>query len=129
VEVPYLEDSNVLIERAKQLGRELAKTKEYTTLKEARHNLEEHAAAKVMYEDFVKRQEELRQNQMEGKNISEADMESLKKSYEIMMFNPFVRDMLMAEFAFSMLMANIQKAMAEEVGISLPDIPGLSEQE
>lgn len=117
-----------LIERARELGRELAATTEYKAVTEAKKEVESHAAAKIMYEDFTKKQSEVEGLRADGKTIPEDTVKSLESAYQLMSMNPYIRQLLVAEYAFARLLHQVQKAMVTEVGMHLPEMPDVPQE-
>lgn len=103
--------------KAHELAKALAESPEYKKLKEAREAIEEHEAAKLMLKDLQKKQEALREKYLSGEDITELEVEDLKRTSELAAFNPYVRQLMEAEFAFSEMMLEVQKIIGEAVGI------------
>lgn len=110
-----------ILEKAEELGKLLAASEEYNALQKARAVLEEHSAAKIMLNDIQNRQEKLRNKQMTGEQITEAEIQDLQRALQIVSMNPYVRQMLEAEMAFSHMLHLVQRALFAPVGIELPD--------
>lgn len=107
-------------ELAKQLAASLAESEEYRKYRAAKKVLDEHEAAKAMFEDFRKKQLELERKRLSGEKLLEPYETELKKLTEIIGLNPYVREYLMAEYQFGQLMMEIQRTIADAVGIELP---------
>lgn len=103
--------------KAQELADALALSSEFQRLKEARESVEEHEAAKIMLRDFQEKQAELQKQQMEGKAVSEKQTEELRKLYEILSINPYIRELFEAEFAFGALMMDVQKTITQGLGL------------
>lgn len=114
------------IELAKQLARALAESEEFRNYQSAKKNLEEHEAAKVMFEDFRKKQWELEKKRINGDKLLEPYENEIKKLSEIIGLNPYVREYLMAEYKFSQMMLEIDKIIGEAVGIKVPELDAAS---
>ena len=56
--------------KAQELAEAIASSREYTRLKVAREEVDQHQAAKVMLRDFQEKQLQLQQQQMSGGNHS-----------------------------------------------------------
>ncbi|MGE5581144.1 MAG: YlbF family regulator [Bacillota bacterium] len=109
------------LELARQLANSLAESREYQDYSKAKVLLEEHEAAKVMLDDFRKKQWELERKKLNGDKLLEPYEEELRKLAEIIGLNPYIREYLMAEFQFMQLMMEIQKIIGEAVGIEAPE--------
>lgn len=108
--------------RAEALAEALAASPEYTALKEATEALENHEAAKIMLRDFRAKQEALQRRVLAGEPPSEAEIESLQQTYQLVAYNPYVRRVIEAEAAFTATLAEIQRLLAEAVGLEVPDL-------
>lgn len=102
------------IDYAKQMAKALAESEELKKLKEAKKVLEEHEAAKIMMQDFRKKQFEFEKVKMSGENTEALEKELMQMS-TIVQANPYVREYLMAEFAFGGIMMEIQKLIEEVI--------------
>ena len=105
------------IELAKQLAKSLTESSEYQEYAKAKTNLEVHEAARIMLEDFRKKQWELERKKANGDKLLEPYEEELRKLAEIIGLNPFIREYLMAEFQFTQIIMEIQRILGEAVGI------------
>lgn len=110
---------------ARELGTALAGSEEFKTYQKAKHQVEEHEAAKIMLEDFRKKQLALEKKSLGGDEPTSAEIEELKKLSEIMGYNPYIREYLLAEMRFTQLIMEVQKTMADSAGL---DFPGLGEE-
>jgi cell fate (sporulation/competence/biofilm development) regulator YlbF (YheA/YmcA/DUF963 family) len=108
------------LEIARQLAKSLAESSEYQKYKSVREKLDTHEAAKVMVEDFHKKQWEYEQKRMNGDKLLEPLTEELRKLSEIITINPYAREYLMAEYEFSKMMMDVQNIIGEAVGIQMP---------
>lgn len=104
--------------RAKQLADALAESPEYQRLKQAREDIDQHQAAKVMLRDFRKKQFELQKQQFEGNEVTETQTEELSKLYEVLNINPYIRELLEAELAFHNIMMEIQETLSKAIDLS-----------
>lgn len=109
------------IELAKQLAKSLAESEEYRNYQKAQEKMAEHEAAKVMLEDFRKKQWDYERKKANGeKNLGPLEDE-LKKLSGVIGLNPFVRDYLMTEYQFSQILMEVQRIIGEGVGLKMPD--------
>ncbi|HHU82892.1 MAG TPA: YlbF family regulator [Firmicutes bacterium] len=109
---------------ARELGRALAESEEYKAYQKAKQQVEEHEAAKIMLEDFRKKQLALEKKALSGEEPSFAEVEELKRLSEILGYNPYIREYLLAEMRFTQLMIEVQKAIADSAGLDLPGFGG-----
>jgi cell fate (sporulation/competence/biofilm development) regulator YlbF (YheA/YmcA/DUF963 family) len=110
-----------ILEKAEELGQLLAASEEYNALQQARATLEEHSAAKIMLTDLLKKQENLRNKQMAGEEITEREVQEFQRASQIVAMNPYVREVLEAEMVFSQTLRLVQRALFTPVGIQVPD--------
>jgi cell fate (sporulation/competence/biofilm development) regulator YlbF (YheA/YmcA/DUF963 family) len=113
------------IELAKQLAASLAAGDEYHKYQAAQKMLAEHEAAKLMLDDFRKKQWEYERKKMSGEKSLEPYESELRKQSEVIGLNPYIREYLMAEYQFSQLMMEVQRIIGEAVGLEKP--AGLNE--
>ena len=84
------------MELAKHLAEAISQSEESQALDKALARVNEHEAARVMLEDYRKRQEALQKEIAAGKDVKEA-MEDFQKLSQVVMVNPYLRDYIMAE--------------------------------
>lgn len=106
--------------KAQELANALASSEEFTNYKNAKAKVDESTAASKMLDDFNKQQSELRIAQMKGETVTDEQIAQLKKSYEIISFNPYIREYFGAEFALMQLMAEIQEMLAKAIELDMP---------
>ena len=111
------------VELAKQLGKALAESDEFRKYQQAKTALEGHEAARLMLEDFRQKQLEYQQKKLNGAKFLEPYETELQKLSTAIGLNPFLRDYIMAEMAFSGLMMEVQKQIGAPVGLHFPE-PG-----
>lgn len=103
--------------KAQELADAIVNSDEYKRYMTARERVENHEAASIMLRDFQKRQFELHKQQMEGTPVTESQADELRKLYEIISVNPYIRDLFEAEFVFSGLMMEVQDVLARAIGL------------
>ena len=109
------------VELAKQLAYSLADSEEYQNYKKFQNILEEHESARVMLEDFRKKQWELERKRLSGEKILTPYEDELRKLSEVIGLNPYIRDYIMAEYKFSQLFAEVQRIIGDAVGLKPPE--------
>lgn len=114
------------VDLAKSLAQALKESTEFRNFQEAKAKVEQHEAARLMVDDFRKKQMELYEKRARGADIAE-DMEKIRKLSEILSLNSYARDVLMAEYAWEQLMMEVQKTIAEGLGMDLSKM-GLEEE-
>ncbi|NLW56185.1 MAG: YlbF family regulator [Firmicutes bacterium] len=113
---------------AKELANSIRESQEYKAWEAAKKKVDEHEAAKIMLEDFRKRQWELESARISGENVEEKE-EEFKKLAEIINYNPYVREFLMAELNLNKMFMEIQKIIASAIGCDLPAQEEAKEQD
>lgn len=106
---------------AKELATSIRESQEYLAWQKAKEELDKHEAAKIMLEDFRKKQWELEKTRLSGEKIQPEQEEQFKKLAEIIQYNPYVRDFLLAELNLNQLIMEIQRIIASAVGVELPE--------
>ncbi|HEX3045119.1 MAG TPA: YlbF family regulator [Bacillota bacterium] len=109
------------VEIAKQLGKALADSTEYQNYKKTKQILDQHESAKVMMDDFRKKQWELERKKLNGDKLTQPAEEELRKLSEVVALNPYIRDYLMAEYQFSQVMMEVQRIIGDAVGLEMPE--------
>ncbi len=109
---------------AKELGAALTASEEYRAYQRAKKQIEEHEAAKIMLEDFRKQQWALEKKRLSGEEPGPEEVEKVKKLAEIVGYNPYIREYLMAEIKFTQLMMEVQKTIADSAGLEFPSFAG-----
>lgn len=104
-------------QKAQELADAIVNSEEYKRYMTAREQVEKHEAAMIMLRDFQKRQFELHKQQMEGTPVTESQAEELRKLYEVISVNPYIRELFEAEFIFSGLMMEVQDVLARGIGL------------
>lgn len=110
--------------KAEALAEALADSQEYVAWKEAREELDRHEAAKIMLRDFQHKQADLQQKVLSGQTPTEEEMQRLQEAYQLVALNPYVRRVIEAEAAFSIMLQEVQRMLAEAVGIEFPEDEG-----
>lgn len=106
---------------AKELANAIQESQEYLAWQKAKEELEKHEAAKIMLEDFRKKQWDLEKARLAGEKVPPEQEEQFKKLAEIIQYNPYVRDFLIAEFNLNQMLMEIQRIIASAVGVELPE--------
>lgn len=115
-------ESNVK-RKAEELADALVASEAYQKLQAAREEIAQHQAAQIMLRDFVAKQQRLQEKLMRGEQPSEADLADYEQTAQIVTINPYVRKLIEAEMQFGEMMMEVQRVLAEAVGLELPDAP------
>jgi len=121
--------SSLVIERARQLAQALENSDEYTAYKKALEELERHEAARLMWNDFQKRQAAIQKARLSGETVTEEQVRDLERGFDLLLMNPYVRDVIVAEVKFTQLFAEVQRIIGEAVGIQYSASEDLQEAE
>ena len=106
---------------AKELANSIRESPEYQAWEKAKTEVDKHEAAKIMLEDFRKKQWELEKARLSGEEIKPEQEEQIKKLAEIIQYNPYVREFLVAEYNLNQMIMEIQRIIASAVGVQLPE--------
>ncbi len=104
--------------KAKQLAEALVNSPEYQRLKEALDGIEKHQAARIMLNDFHKKQISLQRQQLEGKPVTESQANDLSKLYEVLNINPYIRELFESELEFHKIMMDVQEILGEAIDLA-----------
>ncbi len=111
------------VDLAKQLAKSLADSEEYQNYAKFKKILDGHESAKIMLDDFRKKQWELERKKLSGDKLLAPYEDELRKLSEIIGLNPYIRDFLMAEYRFSEIFSEIQRIIGEAIGLQSPEDP------
>lgn len=103
----------VVQKKAQELADAIVNSAEYQNMLEARAEVNEHEAAKVMLRDFQAKQVELHEQQMKGQPITKEQEEALQQLFGVISVNPYVRKLFETEFAFSGMMMQVNEELAK----------------
>jgi len=103
--------------KAEELANALAESQEYKRLVKARENVAGHESAKIMLRDFQKKQTEIYKARLEGKEITKKQEDELRKLYEVVNFNPYIRELLEAEYRFAEMISEVQEVISKAIQI------------
>lgn len=105
-----------ILATAQELARQLADSQEYRALGDAEAELKGHAAAQIMWEDFIKQQQACYEPGITEEE-AKARLKDVEKTFELISHNPYIRQFLLAQMEFGQLWDEIQKTLAEAIGI------------
>lgn len=109
--------------KTKELADALVASEPYKKLQEAREEIAQHQAAQIMLRDLLTKQQALQEKLMRGEHPTEAEMADYEQTAQVVSINPYVRKLLEAEMEFGQMMMEIQRELAEAVGLDLPQPP------
>jgi cell fate (sporulation/competence/biofilm development) regulator YlbF (YheA/YmcA/DUF963 family) len=108
------------LDLARELAKSLADSSEYRNYKAAKAKMEAEEAARVMFEDFRKKQIEFERKRLSGEKSLEPLEAEIRKLTEIVGLNPYVREYLVAEYLFTKMVMDVQKIIGEAVDLKMP---------
>lgn len=114
--------------KTEALAKALAESDVYKNVKEARDEIDQHEAAKIMLRDLTEKQQAIQEKLLQGQEPSEAEIEDYRKTADIVGLNPHVRRLLETEMAFQNMMMEVQKMLAEAVGLEVEDPSEVAQQ-
>lgn len=107
--------------RAKELAEAIKRTEAYREWVKARDELRQHYAAQVMLRNLHEAQLELMRKIQAGEAIGPEDEERWQRTAELVAYNPYVSAVLRAEQAMAELIAEVNEAIARELGLACED--------
>lgn len=90
----------------------------YKNWLQARADVEERHAAKVMLRDLQQAQAELMEKMQKGESISEEEQTRWQKTVETVAYNPYVAALLQAEAALAALLTEVNEELAKQLGVT-----------
>ncbi|HHT01111.1 MAG TPA: YlbF family regulator [Firmicutes bacterium] len=105
----------MIYDKAYELARSLAESKEYQAFLTAKKNVQEDEAAFRMLADFRRHQVELQARQMMGETISEDKLGRLHQLVELMQHKQNVQAFLETEERLGRVMADIHRILGEGI--------------
>ncbi|MGE5559064.1 MAG: YlbF family regulator [Bacillota bacterium] len=109
-----------IMELARMLADALQASDEAAQYKKARETVKAHAAASIMYQDFLRKQLEIQKKQMAGEKIEESSIQEIQKVFDIIKINPYINNLLMAEGRLLQLVMEVQKTVNSAVSGLFP---------
>lgn len=113
----------ILKRKAEELAEALASSQAYRRVRSARQAVEEHAAAKVMLKDLEARRAALEKRQAGGETLTDKEIEQFQKISEVVMMNPYIRELMQAEWEFAHALMEVQQILAKAIGAELTGLP------
>ncbi len=98
---------------AHNLAKAIKDSQEFKNFLQAKGKIEQDTGAKEMLADFRKAQWELQKQKLSGLEIAPEQEKRLSQLLEIIGLNPVVREFLESEYRFSLMIADVQKIIAE----------------
>lgn len=106
-------------DKANELARALAESKEYKAYKTAKEKIELDAGTKKMVQDFKRKQFELQTAQITGQKLDEQKMNQIQSLYQVIIMNPDIAEYLQAEFALNQMLNDVYGILGKTVEIDM----------
>lgn len=102
-------------DKAHELARALRSAPEYQALLSAQGKLSGDTQSLLMFKDYRKKEIAYQTALMSGRQVDEAEVNSLQKLAEIINLNSLVRDYVQAEARFGVIFADVQRIVGDAV--------------
>lgn len=100
---------------ANNLAKEIKASEEYLKFKEAKQKLDSNSELKQKIEDFEKMRYEIQVLAMQGQKVEEEKNKKLQEMYTILVENKEIKDYFDLEVKFNVMIADVNKIIAESV--------------
>ncbi len=103
--------------KAHELVHELKKSDDYKNYIELRNKAYENEKNKEMLDNYRKHLVDVQIAQMSGNEVSEEELDKLKKLEEIVMLNPTLKEFMITELKFSQMIQDVNKIISDGLDI------------
>lgn len=110
---------NNVYDLAHQLARALKNSQEYKEYAQKKNDLYKDEKNKKMVEDFREKVIDIQVKKMSGKEVSQEELDSVKKLEDILRLNPTINEFLIAEYRYSKLIEDISKIIGEAIDLEI----------
>lgn len=100
---------------ANKLASEIRDSEEYTKFKEAKKSLESNNELKTKVDEFEKMRYEVQVLSMQGKEVEDQKNKKLQEMYTILIQNKEIKEYFDLEVKFNVMIADVNKIIAEAV--------------
>ena len=100
---------------ANKLSQEIKTSEEYLNYKKAKTNIENNTELKSKIEEFEKTRYEVQLLVMQGKEADEEKNKKLQEMYAILIQNKEIKDYFDLEVKFNVMVADVNKIIAEAI--------------
>ena len=100
---------------ANRLAQEIKTSEEYVKYKEAKQKIEENQELKTKVEEFEKTRYEVQVLAMQGKEVEEEKNKKLQEMYTVLIQNKEIKEYFDLEVKFNVMLADVNKIIAESV--------------
>ena len=98
-----------IMERARELGQELAASPEYREMRQAEVNLIQDPQASVLVKNFQELKNTWERAQVQGIQLPETQLQKLQEAEELMLLNPVVRSFTRAHERFAGVLQEVNQ--------------------
>lgn len=102
-------------DKANELGQALKSSKEYLEYIEAKNKILADDNNKEILKDFQKKQQEIQMMAINGKEVAPEKMAKIQDMYKVLVENPQIKEYFDIEVRFNVMLADINKIIAESV--------------
>lgn len=105
---------------AEALGWALAQSEAYQAWQRAKKVVQEHEAARIMWDDLQRRIEQLQEQLTSGKTVTDEQRKSVDEMFRLAMYNPYIQELVLAQERFAEMVLAAQRLVHEKAGIQPP---------
>lgn len=102
-------------DKVHELVRELKESDEYKNYLNLKEELKKDEKTYNMIKDFKKKQEEHQLNYLNGKDMSEDELQQMQNLYSILIQNESARKLLESEMKINVMLADMNKIIGEGI--------------
>lgn len=102
---------------AHELAKALRESQQFQEYLELKQKIDANEATAKMLEDLRSKEMSIQSKQMMGEQVSEEELDELRKLYQIVSFHSDIQAFLDAEYRLSVLLADIQKIIGEAISV------------
>ena len=104
-------------DQAHILARAIKNSEEYKTYIEKRKIVYANEKNKTMVEDFRKKLFEVQMKKLSGEKVEQNEMDRINKLEGVLLLNPTIKDLFMAELRFSQLVQDVNNIIEDAINI------------
>jgi cell fate (sporulation/competence/biofilm development) regulator YlbF (YheA/YmcA/DUF963 family) len=110
---------NNVYDLAHQLARAIKNSQEYKEYIQKKNDLYKDEKNKKMVEDFREKVINIQVKKLSGKEVSQEELDNVKRLEDILRLNPTVNEFLIAEYRYSKLIEDVSKIIGEAIDLDL----------
>ena len=108
--------SVAILDKAKELGLELSKSKEFSNVREAEITMMQDLEAQNIINEFQAKQQTLQTMQAQGLPLSEQQQREMGEFQKRMFDNPLISSFFKAQESFEHILDQVNKIISESIG-------------